>query len=1321
MRKIFLPCFFILNSCILFAQQTSNRIRFEHLTVADGLPENSVTCMLQDHLGFIWMGTQFGLVRYDGNKLTTFPYSHDNLYGFRGMHVGALFEDQYGDIWIGTENLVRFERSTQRFIQYPDKNSSEFGFEFIQFIHQDKKGFIWTARHIKDQNILSRFDPKRSAWAYFNSDQGNPHYIADNGLADINDGLAEDKDGKIWIVTNGQNENTLQLFDPNIDNFIPFHPKMSSAMAEDFKKIFRLSFSEQEILYVTPHYKGFFALNMRTGEVKQFRHQAKDPESLLSDTTIDAIHPDKKGLAWISTTKGLEKYDPQTSTLTHYIFKATDPSTPGAGWIYGFYETPRGDIWFGNYEPGNYEPWGMCFYQRNSNSFIRYKSDLKQEDALWGQIMSIFVDHNGMTWMGSFNNGLNKESRTNQFPLIKNMPGNTNSLQDDKVYLTFEDKSKPGIIWFGTGKGLDRYDKKTGRYIHYKHNNHNKKSISKGSVLSVAEDKNGRFWVGTDGGGLNLMDRKKGSFIHFVFDSSNTNSLGSFNNSVQSLTSASDGTLWVETDEGLNHFDYDKKKFTHYYIADSSYTPKLFELIRRYTSPDRIVAAIVHPTNNVNSTAGFDLSEPTDLLVTGMGQIRGTSNADYGWIEEARGGILWSMDYTNTLHDVNGRMRSGVLHLGKGSYFLRYKSDDRYSFGHWTGAAPLHSDLWGITVTRISFAEAEDFNKELTKREFNGLGDNNINSVIEDSKNKIWIGSNNGGVDHFDPATGKFESYEKRSTGPLSVTSIMEDRMTGNFWVGDYIFGLLLMNPKGKLLKTYNASNGLSCNSVIGIEIDPRGILWIATENGLCRFNPTSERFQLYNKKNGLQGLTFNSANSQTVDGEMYFGGDHGINAFYPSQIVLDTIAPLVVLTDLDINGRTATIAKDGQMSVHISVAKDIELPHNMNELTFHFTSLLYERGNESQFAYKLSPGDKDWVQSGGIRQAHYTNLNPGLYTFVVKACNADGVWNKTGVSINLVILPPWWKTLWANTIFGFLIIGAIWGLIYYRSQQLRKENLLLENKVARRTNQLNLSLEELKSTQAQLIQSEKMASLGELTAGIAHEIQNPLNFINNFSEVNAELIEEMKEDFKIGNQNDGFAIADNIAENERKISHHGKRADAIVKGMLQHSRFSAGVKEPTNVNDLADEYLRLSYHGFRAREKLFNVAMQTDYDQAIGNISIIPQDFGRVLLNLYNNAFYAVSEKKKQQLESYEPSVYVSTRKAGNQMEIRVKDNGNGIPHKVTDKIFQPFFTTKPTGQGTGLGLSLSYDIIKAHGGEIRVETEEGKFTEFVIQIPAV
>jgi signal transduction histidine kinase len=302
-----------------------------------------------------------------------------------------------------------------------------------------------------------------------------------------------------------------------------------------------------------------------------------------------------------------------------------------------------------------------------------------------------------------------------------------------------------------------------------------------------------------------------------------------------------------------------------------------------------------------------------------------------------------------------------------------------------------------------------------------------------------------------------------------------------------------------------------------------------------------------------------------------------------------------------------------------------------------------------------------------------------------------------------------------------FVLIVAL--LIWRNNRKQKHTNLLLseqKEEIEAQRDDLEKTLTDLKITQTQLIQSEKMASLGELTAGIAHEIQNPLNFVNNFSEVNTELIEEMEQEITKGHFDEVKAIAADVKTNQLKISQHGKRADFIVKGMLQHSRASTGEKQPTNLNMLADEFLKLSFHGLRAKDKSFNAEMATHFDPDLPGINVAQQEIGRVLLNLYNNAFYAVNQKAKTAAAGYKPEVSVSTATENGQVVIKVKDNGNGIPDAIKDKIMQPFFTTKPTGEGTGLGLSLSYDIVvKGHGGKIEVDTEMGEFTEFIIYLP--
>src|SRR6185312_10378819 len=334
------------------------------------------------------------------------------------------------------------------------------------------------------------------------------------------------------------------------------------------------------------------------------------------------------------------------------------------------------------------------------------------------------------------------------------------------------------------------------------------------------------------------------------------------------------------------------------------------------------------------------------------------------------------------------------------------------------------------------------------------------------------------------------------------------------------------------------------------------------------------------------------------------------------------------------------------------------------------------------------------WQIAGENKAAYYFNVAPGNYIFKVKAVNDSGIWTEKDIAI--IVSPPWWKTRWAYALYIICFLGiTFFGNSFIRKRIIEKERMKSREKemaqakeIEKAYHKLEQTHEELKATQAQLIQSEKMASLGELTAGIAHEIQNPLNFVNNFSEVNTELIEELNaERLKPAEERDQQLeneILNDIKENEQKINHHGKRADAIVKGMLQHSRKTSGQKEPTDINALADEYLRLSYHGLRAKDKTFNAEMKTDFDGTIGKINVIPQDIGRVLLNLFNNAFYAVNarqnesfgqEQKTRNPESYKPTVSVTTMKCDDKVQIIVKDNGNGIPQNIVEKIFQPFF----------------------------------------------
>ncbi len=593
------------------------------------------------------------------------------------------------------------------------------------------------------------------------------------------------------------------------------------------------------------------------------------------------------------------------------------------------------------------------------------------------------------------------------------------------------------------------------------------------------------------------------------------------------------------------------------------------------------------------------------------------------------------------------------------------------------------------------------------------LSSNNCTMLGTDKNQIIWVGTE-AGLNRLDEKTGKFKRYLRE----FIIFRSMADR-EGNFWVCTDA-GLYKYDEKtDNFLNFRDDLSGLSSMLLFWMMEDREGNLWFMTPKGIAKLNRERTSTVLYGSNQGINGQAITGILYIRHNGEILLGDSTGYFQFQPKLLQQNSSAPEVVLTGFLLNNKPVQPSRDGVLPEPLMQTREIRLNHNQNTFSFEFSNIDFSSEHaDTRLIYKLENYDDNWRSAGEERRAYYFNLPPGKYIFKVKTLNAVGL--ETEKDIDLVITPPWWSTWWAYTIFALTFAALIWAFIAYRSRKLKEQNKILEEKVEQRTHQLNLSLQNLKDTQAQLVQSEKMASLGELTAGIAHEIQNPLNFVNNFSEVNTELIDEAEREISNGNMAELKSIFNHIRENEKKISNHGRRADSIVKGMLLHSRSGGGMKEPTDINSLADEYLRLSYHGLRAKDKSFNATLKTDFDKSISKINIIPQDISRVLVNLYNNAWYAVAEKSRLQKQGYEPTVTVSTKNAGSYIEIHVADNGNGIPQKVVDKIFQPFFTTKPTGQGTGLGLSLSYDIVKAHGGELKVVTKEGEGSEFIVQIPS-
>ena len=604
-----------------------------------------------------------------------------------------------------------------------------------------------------------------------------------------------------------------------------------------------------------------------------------------------------------------------------------------------------------------------------------------------------------------------------------------------------------------------------------------------------------------------------------------------------------------------------------------------------------------------------------------------------------------------------------------------------------------------------------------------------VGTSIEFSKryNKVlWLGSRQSGFFKYDLSTGNFKqyNYDNKSVSSLNnyINYIFEDS-EGIVWIAT-ANSLLRFDPATEKIDRYDQKDGPPSSQINSIIEDLDRNLWINTSAGLSKMNKNISKdkwnFVNFDSQDGLQGFTASKANWIGKDGEIFLGGIDGITYFYPGKI--NEVKPDIVIEDIKISD-VSLKSDSSAVKLKKSIMKldELNLSFTQNNISFEFAAINFSRPEKNKMIYKLEGFNDHWV-STDRNFASFTNLNPGEYTFKVKGSNGDGVWNNEGRSLLIIISPPWWRTTSAYIGYFLLFAGLIFGIDrFQRRRVIEKERAVSKEKELVQAKEIEKAYNELKATQTQLIHKEKMASLGELTAGIAHEIKNPLNFVNNFSDISRELLDELKIELQNGDKNEVLEIIENLNQNLEKINHHGKRADSIVKGMLLHSRGNSGEKIPTDINNLLDEYVNLAYHGIRARNKEFNISIEKDFDETLDRVNIVQQDISRVFLNIVNNACYAADQKRRENdHDNFAPQIKVSTKNFDDKVEIHICDNGNGIPPDLLDKIFQPFFTTKPTGEGTGLGLSLSYDIItKEHGGELKVDSRQGEFSDFIITLP--
>ena len=1282
--------------------------RFTHLKLEDGLSQGTILALHEDKNGFMWIGTQDGLNRYDGYEIKVFesePFDDETV---SSSWINDIDEDADGALWLATRRgLSRMDPVTEKFSSFrndPD-NETSIPDDALRDVLVDSEGRIWTA----SRKGVARMDAERKGvFERFEYDPADSTSLCHPDAFS----LFEDSSGLIWVGT----ENGLGITD-------------------------RKNPGAFECVLNIAHPPIYF-YNTPEGEVDGMLERPQEP-----------------GVLWVGTSAGLVRLDVASRrtelfvphpdyTGTNRRFNqvlrlAQDPTNPGVLWV----PTYGG---------------GLTRFDIRTKQFITYSADPENPDGMLQDAATLtFADRSGMVWVGTETQGLSRFNPASvSFAHYRSSPNNRNSLPGRTVYGIFQ--SKDGVVWVGTTDDtghtrLSALNRETGAIRNYEHNPSNPASLDRGTNVAILEDHLGNMWVGTSLG-LDRLDRSTGRFTHFRSDPDNPNAPGSLPPfSVLSIFEDRSGKLWVGTIGGL------------------------------------------------------------------------------GWMGPERDGR-----FTRIARD----------------------PDD--------------------PETLIPAPQRD---------------------IFEDLAGFIWTAG--GGVSRIDPETGKVTRYlpnPEDSTTLAGYPEVLLERRRepGIIWAGSGE-GLNRLDSETGIVTHFTVRDGLPNNTVYGLLEDDDGRIWISTNHGLSRFEPETKTFKNFGAEIGLQGLEFdNAAFFRGLNGEMFFGGTNGLNAFFPNELTENINAPQVELVDLKLSNESIKSTGAIKLDRPLQETDGITLDHTQKEVTFDFVAIHYANPKGNQYAYKLEGFNDDWVYVGRQRTATFTNLAPGSYTFRVKAANSDGVWNEEGASIRLIVEPPFWATWW----FRLLAVVGFGGLLYVgyslRVRQIAERNQALEAEVGKRTAELkesrdqleltneqleqshtiveainqetsfrrlltkileesrvipgvekatalvrmvddhfhvrassgwdvsemqhiqltrkqahqryveqaeevgknifvaknvvdragteemaefgqvasflvlrvmvegdvtaylvfdNLSdpeafdqrdiallerlrehiqsafiktriledlqhtLDDLRSTQDRLIQSEKMASLGQLTAGIAHEIKNPLNFVNNFSDVTAEVASEMAEELASRRNEipadlaaDFEQMIESLTRNAQKIAEHGRRADAIVKNMLEHSKVGEGERTSINLNELLDEYVTLAAHALEARGGM-DVHIQRSYDDSIGRVDLVPQDMGRVLMNLISNAFDAL---KGHGAPNGEPTVRVVTSKSDGWIEIRVADNGPGIPPKVLAKIFEPFFTTKPTGSGTGLGLSMSYDIVtKGHGGTLDVESEEGKGATFIVRLP--
>jgi signal transduction histidine kinase/ligand-binding sensor domain-containing protein/CheY-like chemotaxis protein len=1078
----------------------------------------------------------------------------------------------------------------------------------------------------------------------------------------------------------------------------------SPAASQNFERFTTEQGLPHDVIYsILQDKKGFIWFSGEGGLVrfdghvfKTFQNDPLNHDSIASNN-ISQIFEDQEGAIWCSTWgAGIDRFDPKTETFTHFKRDPDNSNSLSDDRAHVIYQDQNGIMWFGTYAGG------LNRFDPKTGTFTRFQHDKTNPASLpHNRVWSIAEDASGRLWVGT-NNGLCRlDERPGRFIQYFNDPSNSRSLSDNEARWLFRDHT--GILWVSTSNGLNRYNEASDDFTRYMHDPRDQTSLSNPIAYKIAEDSFHRLWIGTkgiDNAGLNMFDPSNGTFTHFGYDPNNPKSIS--HNDIRDVLIDRSGVLWAGTrGGGLNKLDLKPQKFTRV-LPDPKQENTLHGTMVFSLAEDSAgklwIGTDGGGLNSYNPKNGeFSYYDSKNSLISNDSVLAIQIDRNGAlWLGTKGGGLNRFDPGSNTFSVFNNNPQDPKSLSNNQVYALLLDHDGRVWVGTDEGLDLLLPD--GKNFSHLTHDPLDP----------QSISNKSVISLKQSRDGTIWIGTWGGGLNTLtflsqDKNKHQIMRYQRDPADPNSlsnneVTALMEDQ-EGNIWVGTN-GGLNRFDPITKKFTRYFKEQGLPSNEIAGILNDLEGAVWISTIGGLSRFDPGTKTFQNYDVSDGLQSNQFkDGAAFRSNSGKLYFGGVNGYSHFYPKNIRENSIAPPIALTDFRIFDKPVATTES------ISYMQNLELTYRDKFFSFEFAALDFSETSKNQYAYTMEGFDKDWIYTGQRRYASYTNLDPGKYSFKVKASNSDGVWNEAGIALGLTILPPWWETLWFKALIIILLPGFVMGRLWWSVKTTQARNRQLEQLVFERTNELALAKEKAES-------ANKAKSV--FLSNVSHELRTPLNGILGYAQI-------------LSRQGTNGTVVD---DGLKIIMNSGNHLLTLINDLLDLAKIEARKMElfpqPIILRAFLEEVIGLN----RMRAQLQEVELLYHPDAYLPESIVADATrLRQVLLNLLGNAIKFTNPggvvALKVEVLATEDEASAGKESTDIKLRFSISDTGPGMTEEQVGKLFQPFEqfgSHQKRVEGTGLGLPISRQLLQLMGSDLRVISalHEGSTFFFEICFPA-